>query len=148
MTCNAMQKGFLISWEETLIRICYLTKCQTSYLKAKEDFCINPIALRTAKTLWSFDRSDCNRVKNSAKVSEWNIEVKNMRFYYPAAAVIKRYAQSDYVPSTVHHSNILINKTCHRDRTAHLSAPCPSHKKLQRKNFNVLLTPTWHQCGG
>ena len=23
----------------------------------------NPIALRTAKTLWSFDRSECNRVK-------------------------------------------------------------------------------------
>ena len=22
------------------------------------------------------------------------------------------------------------NKTCHRDRTAHLTAPCPSHKKL------------------
>ena len=24
---------------------------------------INPIALRTAKTLWSFDHSECNRVK-------------------------------------------------------------------------------------
>ena len=24
---------------------------------------INPIALRTAKTLWSFGRSECNRVK-------------------------------------------------------------------------------------
>ena len=24
------------------------------------------------------------------------------------------------------------NKTCHRDRIAHLTAPCPSHK-----NFNV-----------
>ena len=24
----------------------------------------NPIALRTAKTLWSFDCSDCNRVKH------------------------------------------------------------------------------------
>ena len=22
------------------------------------------------------------------------------------------------------------NKTCHRDRIAHLTAPCPSHKKL------------------
>ena len=25
---------------------------------------------------------------------------------------------------------ILMNKTCHRERTAHLTAPCPSHKKL------------------
>ena len=23
-----------------------------------------------------------------------------------------------------------VNKTCHRDRTFHLTAPCPSHKKL------------------
>ena len=28
-----------------------------------------------------------------------------------------------------------VNKTCHRDRTARLTAPCPSHKK----NFNVKL---------
>ena len=34
------------------------------------------------------------------------------------------------------------NKTCHRDRIAHLTASCPSHKKLQRKNFNILLMPT------
>ena len=26
-------------------------------------FCFNPIALRMAKTLWSFGRSECNRVK-------------------------------------------------------------------------------------
>ena len=24
---------------------------------------LNPVALRTAKTLWSFDRSECSRVK-------------------------------------------------------------------------------------
>ena len=34
------------------------------------------------------------------------------------------------------------NKTCHRDRIAHLTVPCPSHKKLLRKNLNILLTPT------
>ena len=27
----------------------------------------NPIALRMAKTLWSFDRSECNRVNDPAK---------------------------------------------------------------------------------
>ena len=37
---------------------------------------------------------------------------------------------------------IFNNKTCHRDRIACLTAPCPSHKKLFRKNFNILLTPT------
>ena len=25
---------------------------------------VNPVALRAAKTLWSFGRSDCNRVKH------------------------------------------------------------------------------------
>ena len=29
----------------------------------------------------------------------------------------------------------LLKQTCHRDRIAHLTAPCPSHKK----NFNVRL---------
>ena len=28
-----------------------------------------------------------------------------------------------------------------RDRIACLTGPCPSHKKLFRKNFNILLTP-------
>ena len=28
-----------------------------------------------------------------------------------------------------------------QDRIARLTAPCPSHKKLQRKNFNILLMP-------
>ena len=32
--------------------------------------------------------------------------------------------------------------TSHWARIARLTAPCPSHKKLQRKNFNILLTPT------
>ena len=38
-------------------------------------------------------------------------------------------------------SNGKTNKTCHRDRIACLSVPCPSHKKLLRKNFNILLMP-------
>ena len=29
---------------------------------------VNPIALRTAKTLWSFDSSECNRVKSAKSV--------------------------------------------------------------------------------
>ena len=32
-----------------------------------------------------------------------------------------------------------LNKTCHRDRTARLTAPCPSHKKTL--TLNLLLTP-------
>ena len=28
-----------------------------------------------------------------------------------------------------------MNKTCHRDRIAHLTTPCPSHKKLNVKLF-------------
>ena len=28
-------------------------------------FCLNPVALRTAKTLWSFGRSECNRVNET-----------------------------------------------------------------------------------
>ena len=31
---------------------------------------INPISLKTAKTLWSFGRSECNRVKAMAEESE------------------------------------------------------------------------------
>ena len=31
----------------------------------KNKILFNPIALRTAKTLWSFGRSECNRVKLS-----------------------------------------------------------------------------------
>ena len=34
------------------------------------------------------------------------------------------------------------SKTCHRDKIARLTAPCPSHKKLKHKNFNILLTQT------
>ena len=31
----------------------------------------NPIAIRTAKTLWSFDHSECNRVKRqNTKISK------------------------------------------------------------------------------
>ena len=30
----------------------------------------NPFAHRTAKTLWSFGHSECNRVKNTAKVEQ------------------------------------------------------------------------------
>ena len=33
------------------------------------------------------------------------------------------------------------HKTCYRDRIARLSVPCPSHKKLKCKTFNMLLTP-------
>ena len=29
---------------------------------------LNPIALRMAKTPWSFDRSECNRVKDKSSV--------------------------------------------------------------------------------
>ena len=34
-----------------------------------------------------------------------------------------------------------LNKTCHRDRIARLTKPCPSPKKLKCKNFNILLMP-------
>ena len=37
---------------------------------------LNPIALRMAKTLWSFDRSECNRVKEfaNARVNSFPLE--------------------------------------------------------------------------
>ena len=37
--------------------------------------------------------------------------------------------------ATVWNHNFDKNKTCHRDRIARLTAPCPSHKK----NFNIKL---------
>ena len=39
---------------------------------------INPIALKTAKTLWSFGFSECNRVK--IKVFIWNLDT--LYFYH------------------------------------------------------------------
>ena len=39
-------------------------------------FHLNPIALRTAKTLWSFGHSKCNRVKTSCKTAIFKISVK------------------------------------------------------------------------
>ena len=42
---------------------------------------INPIALRTAKTLWSFGCSECNRVKGG------NIETSPYKTYLPLVAL-------------------------------------------------------------
>ena len=45
-------------------------------------FCLlgkfNPIALRTAKTLWSFGRSECNRV--NGVLNEWKIVCSEASF--------------------------------------------------------------------
>ena len=37
---------------------------ELQYLLQSEHISVNPIALRTAKTLWSFGHSECNRVKD------------------------------------------------------------------------------------
>ena len=42
-------KGIVLTFAGVNFVVCYLT--------------LNPIALRTAKTLWSFGCSECNRVK-------------------------------------------------------------------------------------
>ena len=36
----------------------------------------NPNALRTAKILWSFDRSECNKVKIFRKLLDSNLDLK------------------------------------------------------------------------
>ena len=62
------------------------------------------------------------------------------------AHIVRNYAIN--IPSTSNLdvlaknlSNNESNKTCHRDRIVPMTAPCPSHKKLECKNFNILLTP-------
>ena len=40
---------------------------------------ITPIALRTAKTLWSFGHSECNRVKKQGNLNTYAIEEKRIK---------------------------------------------------------------------
>ena len=42
-------------------------KIKWIFFFSPSDLYVNPIALRTAKTLWSFGHSECNRVKRKCK---------------------------------------------------------------------------------
>ena len=42
----------------------------------------NPIALRTAKTLWGFGRSECNRVKPNGRMLPRSMELLLTRCYH------------------------------------------------------------------
>ena len=45
-----------------------------------------------------------------------------------------------YTKKVIVIKSISVNKTCHRDRIANLTAPCPSHKKtytLKLKHFTM-----------
>ena len=49
----------------TGIKICY----QFLYVFSVEGLAVNPIALRMAKTLWSFGHSECNRVNSQESLA-------------------------------------------------------------------------------
>ena len=42
----------------------------------------------------------------------------------------RNYFKTDELPSMGPRMQLKKDKTCHRDRIAHLTGPCPSHKKL------------------
>ena len=62
------------------------------------------------------------------------------------ATSMRRDCRTDVnTTSFLHHvpaGKTVTNKTCHRDRIARLTAPCPSHKKTLMLNFLLLPPPT------
>ena len=49
--------------------------------------------------------------------------------------MLNTYKQSPDITDQVQKLTAKLDKTCHTDRIARLTAPCPAHKKLQRKTI-------------
>ena len=58
---------------------------------------INPIALKMAKTLWSFGHSECNRVKGNIHVSTFTgKQIGNFQIYLPFNGAAFLYGLSSF----------------------------------------------------
>ena len=59
---------------------------------------VNPIALRMAKTLWSFGHSECNRVKHYEIISAQELEVWFLHYVWCPAPMSPYTISSKWLP--------------------------------------------------